>query len=635
MPSSSEVIKFLQNNTLLIWDDVGVAPNESCTVLYWQEYAESHNKADISIVNLVEKNRSQLKRRYLSWIHDLGEHKVDGKSVKDHLIINPGFSFWWASSLAQKFNISSESKINDAIKVLALEDFIKKNNIKRIVVASSNDCLVRIIKNFCCEEGLNFELRREFSCFKKRYSLNFLSILPDAMMATMYLLRHMIRTFHVELPRKTKNSKEIANITFVDVLVHLDKSASNVGKFESNYWTSLVNTLIDLGIKSNWVHIFFEHSLVPSIRRAGQLINEFNVSRLERHSLLERPIGVKSFLEIATNYISLCKSFKKLNSIGDIRPAESSMNLWFLHKRDWRKSLCGISAIDTCLKLAQFLEIFGELPSQRLGIYIAENQPWELALIHAWRVRGHKYLIGVPHTTIRYWDLRYFNDFRCYLDTDSSRLPMPDAFAVNGPVAYEALLSEGYPKNKLLEVEALRFLYLNEVPKTKKATNREWPLRILVCGDFLEKTSKQILAWLNIAAKSMPPDTKYIFKPHPAYPVNFKEFININIKVDNRRLIDLFKECDVVLAGNITSASVDAYFFGAKVIQILDGNSFNSSPLLGFPNVTYVKSPAALVEALLKSNELGNPVGSPKSYFHLDNSLSRWKEVLGFNLVVK
>ena len=55
------------------------------------------------------------------------------------------------------------------------------------------------------------------------------------------------------------------------------------------------------------------------------------------------------------------------------------------------------------------LMTMASLPRQRLGLYLCENQGWERIFIRAWRKHGHGKLIGVAHSTIGYWDMRYFD----------------------------------------------------------------------------------------------------------------------------------------------------------------------------------------------------------------------------------
>ena len=53
---------------------------------------------------------------------------------------------------------------------------------------------------------------------------------------------------------------------------------------------------------------------------------------------------------------------------------------------------------------------FKNLPQQKLGLFLHENNGWERAILYAWKKYQKAPIIGVAHTLIRYWDLRYFDN---------------------------------------------------------------------------------------------------------------------------------------------------------------------------------------------------------------------------------
>ena len=617
-----------RQEVLFIWDDVGLAPAGDWTTLLWQQYPDIDNPSDISIVQLVEQNADELRSKYLAWIYDLGETKIEGKRVIDHLSIRPGFSYWWTSSIGQKFNCSGTSQINDAIKALALEEFVGKQKFTDIFLTSDNPRLADCIVHFCQRNAINFQFKQTKSIRKKRLVKSFFHLLPGSIKAVIFLLRYLVKTLPLYFVRNIKTPNVVGKVMFIDVLVHLDKQSVLAGKFRSNYWTALIDKLKQWDIKSNWAHLFFPHPLVPTLKQANHLINTFNSSSNDEqvHTLVERPIKFNTLVTVLADFFKIRRLLSSLENICEVRPVGSDLDLWALHVDEWNSSLSGSSTIDTCLKLSLFLEVFGKLPIQRVGVYIAENQPWEMALIYAWKVSGHGKLIGAPHTTIRYWDLRYFYDSRIYFCQNFNDLPLPDFLAVNGPVAYKSIISSGYPSSRVVEVEALRFLHLAKPRIYQKTRDLTKPLTVLVCGDFLAATNLKILAWLQLAAKALPQDTIYVFKPHPAYPLKSADYLKIKLIVSEDSLADLLANCDIAFTSNITSASVDAYCLGVPVIQMLDGGEFNTSPLMGLYNVAYVRNFMELAKALVSVKESNRE--STELYFFLDETLVRWQELL-------
>lgn len=623
-----------KGEVLHVWDADGSPPVGDGTIVLWRQYASIQYPAAISIPEIVERHADALRASYLAWIHDLGEARIDGRRVIDHLSLRPGFSYWWMSSLAQKFNASGASQIDNAIKALALEMLVVARQAKSIVLISGNHRLADCVQGMCLTKGLSYEWR-PVKALANKYNLRALyQSLPHAWRAFIYLAWYVLKAIPLFLQKRSAIPEHVGEVMFIDVLAHLDKRAISTGSFISNYWTTLVEKLTEWKIKSNWLHIYYRHPVVSSPAKAQRLIQRFNKSSGESqfHALIEGSLNFRLLGKVLRDYFRVRRSLADLRSICDVRPTGSDLNLWSLHSEEWCDSLCGKEAMINCLRLSLVEEAVSRFPPQRLGIYISENQPWEMALVYAWKAAGHGTLIGTPHTAVRFWDLRYHYDARSYLRNNDKALPLPDILAVNGSAARESVLASGYPPERVTEVEALRFLHLLRSQSdniTRSSPRNE--LRILVCGDFLAETNRRILAWLEIAAQSLPHDTVYVFKPHPAYPLNSADYPKLKLEMSEAPLADLLADCDVVFTSNITSAAVDAYCSGISVIQMLDGSTFNVSPLRGLNGVVYVTNPMELAEALGNAKCRKRVVAEP--YFYLDEALPQWQKLLGLHTV--
>jgi len=617
---------------LLVWDTEGTSPVGDWTTVLWREYACDTDPLVVSIPQLVEQESDELRARYLAWIHDLGEARIDGRSVIDHLSLRSGFSYWWVGSLAQKFNTSGTSQIDDALKALALEMLVVAGQVESIVLISGNHRLADCVQGMCLRKGLSYEWR-PVKALANKYNLRSLyQSLPQAWRAFIYLAWNVLKAIPLFLQKRSAIPEYVGEVMFIDVLVHLDKRVISTGSFISNYWTTLLEKLTEWKIKSNWLHIYYRHPAVSSTAKAQRLIQRFNKSSdgLQFHALIERSLNLRFLGKVLRDYFTVSRSLARLNGICTIRPAGSDLNLWSLHFEEWRDSLCGKEAMINCLRLSLVEEAVSRFPPQRLGIYISENQPWEIALLYAWKAAGHGTLIGTPHTAVRFWDLRYHYDARSYLRNTDNALPLPDVLAVNGPAARESVLAGGYPPERVTEVEALRFFHLlrSQSDNITRSSSRN-ELRILVCGDFLAETNRRILAWLEIATRSLPHDTIYMFKPHPAYPFNSADYPKLKLEMSDAPLADLLSEFDVVFTSNITSAAVDAYCSGVSVIQMLDGSTFNVSPLRGLNGVMYVTNPMELAVELGNAKYRKRVVAEP--FFYLDEELPRWRKLLGLH----
>lgn len=607
---------------LRVWDAEEIAEAAPGLTVLWRHTVASDAANQVSIARVVEDRADTLRSRYIAWIHDVGESKIDGRRVIDHLALRPRLSFWWMTSLAQQFNLGSRSGIHDTLKALALEELITERQVAILQLHSANAALAECLAGLCHRRGISFAWSRTALVTHQP----FFERLPAVIRAIVYLIWYWLKALPMLMRRPALPSK--GDVMFMDVLVHLDRQALAEGRFGSNYWTGLVSRLKEWKIACLWGHLFFRHPEIRTPSFAARLLELFNLNASpgQSHFLLEAYLRPAHLLAVLRDYWRVSCAARRLGTLKRPAVPGSTLDPWPLHKYEWDDSLCGREAILNCLRISLFETVMVTLPRQRIGVYIYENQPWELALLHAWRVSGHGVIVGVPHTTVRFWDLRYHHDPRCYEpDPSGLGLPLPDRLAVNGPLARESLLAGGYPQARLSEVEALRFLHLQAQPHPRHCRSAGTGLRVLVCGDFLADNNALLFSWLEIAAAVLPVKTTYLVKPHPAFPVEPQHYPSLAFHVRQEPIQCLFEECDVVFTSNITSAAVDAFCAGVPVVQMMDGRTFNMSPLRGQPGVVYVESPEALADALRQAKALE---GQLPELFNFDSGLARWRSLL-------
>lgn len=627
MPESGLESDANKGRTLLVWDTEGSPPSGNWTTILWSGFGKANDPGVISIPTLVEEQADTLRIRYLAWIHELGETRIDGKRLTDCLELRPDFSYWWMTLLVEK-SYGKSARLYDAVRFFALEDLTQVRHSRRITLVSNDPTLATTFRMWCRNADMDFEWRQSERNGSRIPPKRFIfRLLPYIAQSAVWLLRYAWQRWPLRHKHKSLDASPKTEIMFVDYLVHLDRSALTTGRFVSNYWMGLIGALAQAKMKANWLHIYVQHEAVPTTEQALDLIEQFNLigAELEFHASLDGVLSFSLLSAVLRDYARLTGRSWRLSRVKHLfRPAGSNLDFWPLFKQDWLDSMRGLTAMWNCLVLNLFEKTLSQLPCQKLGIYLQENQGWEMAFIHAWKATGHGRLIGVPHTTVRYWDLRYFYDPRSYSRQAKNDLPMPDQVALNGPMALKAYRDGGYPEDQIIEVEALRYLYLAGKDSAKpKDTDLSSTLRVLVCGDILPAVSQQMMQWLELAANNLPANTRYTVKPHPACTIKASDYPSLTLHMTNAPLVELFADCDVAYTSNITSAAVDAYCSAIPVIQVLDGNTFNMSPLRGLKGAVYVTNPTELAAALRNSQQNERILAEP--YFCLDNRLLRWR----------
>jgi surface carbohydrate biosynthesis protein (TIGR04326 family) len=614
--------------TLLVWDGEGAPPRGPWRVALWRAFGEPGGSAH-SVPEYLEAHAEALRARFLAWVQDLGEARIGGARLVDRLVIRPGLSFWWTTLLTEKSVVNSPQIIS-VLKLFALEDWLGIAWRGRIVLATPDATLARAFDGWCRNAGLELEVRRLPGSRPLPSAPRPRRPLPHFMLAVGTLLRYLWRHWPLKGTGIAGLRASTAQTTFCSYLFHLDEDAARSGRFATSFWTDL-HSVIERGSTGvNWLLMFIAHSGVQTARRARELIERFNAhdSGVQVHAALEGGLGAGVAVGAVRDYLKIAAATLRLSGARAMfRPTQSNLDLWPMFELDWRTSLRGSVAMFNCLMLNLFERVLPLLPKQRVGVYLLENIGWEVAFVHCWKSAGHDSLIGVPHSTVRFWDLRYFFDPRCYAGTDANARPLPDLVAVNGPAAMEAYSRGGFPRERLVEVEALRYLHLADAP-AKEASDTPGSLRVLVLGDYMPAATRQQLEWLAAAAVSLPSDTRYFVKPHPASPIDAADYPSLQMEVTRQPVQSLLRDCDVAYTSNMTSAAVDAYSAGIPVVSVLEGETFNSSPLRGLEGVSYVTSPAELAVALRRAPEQRKGVHAT-GYFRLDKRLPRWRELLG------
>lgn len=619
--------------SMLVWDSEDDAPIHDGTVVLWRNFCVEVSEAVVSVPSLVESNSVVLKKRYLDFVFNLGETCVHGRRLVDLFEIRSGFSYWWVTLIAEKCNFAKSPHIDQAIRLMALEDWFAGRRCKPVTLASSNEELAECMRAICVKLGLVFEWRpttnvetRDSSLLRRVYRR-----LPRTFQALIWLWRYAFERFPLKGVGLRDWLQSTGETMFVSYLDNLVPTALSQGKFESGYWAHLPSAIERDGTKTNWLHLYVPDKLLPNAAAAANAISKFNqnLKGSQVHVTLDSFLSGKVIVRTILNFYRLGWRAFRLNPSKFFESADE-VNLWPLFKREWSQSFFGPAAMQNILFLNLFEEAMSAMALQSVGSYLQENQGWEFAFNQSWRAAGHGRLIGSPHSTVRDWDLRYFFAPKTYDRTGVNDLPMPDYVAVNGRAARDAFIEAHYPALDLVEVEALRYLHLNPAHFTLGGSEilEKASVCFLVVSDYLPKKVFSQIQMLGVALQHLPFEPVIIVKPHPNCPVDPSEYPGIRFRVSDEPLSILLGKCHAVYASNMTSAAVDAYCAGVPVISTLDPNSLNLSPLRGREGVVFVTTPKELADALLTVRVSPHGAARCQDFFNLNSELSLWLKIL-------
>jgi len=602
--------------------------NKSCVCIW-----NGHEKNDkyISISSRLEDNSDKIKKKYIKFIHDLGEEKIDNKNLKSHLKIKENYNLWWMSLLTEKSHYKS-ARIKDCLKFLVLEEIILEKKPSKIIVLLSDKIIVKSIKEL--SKKLNIEIEIKKIDIVKKDQVNSKNIFsniyfksPNIIKSIIYLIRYSFNnwTFKKALRPKWETNK---NILFFSYLFHLDKDSFKDNKFNSSQWGPLTNLLNELSIKSNWMHHYIPNPVIPNRKSAISFINNLNkeFNNTQSHQIISSYINIKTILKVVANYtmiilkIPSLYKFKKLFIVKN-----SSINFWFLLKDDFINSILGPKLIENLFWIEHFDNALSKIPYQEKGIYLQENQSWEKALISAWKKYNHGKIYGLNNGFVRYWDLRFFDDLNTVKDNSDFKIPLPDRIILTDQISWDYYLNSGYEVNKLIKAETLRyFSVLSKNLEKKHELKADQKIKGLILGDIIfDSTNEMIKNLENINSTNF----HWTIKSHPACLINIKNYKKITLENSYENLEDIIHKYDLVIAPAATLSALDSYLSNIKTIIFLAKDELNISPLRGFKDIKITYDNTSLKEAL-SLNNLNNYNFNKQDFFWYDKNLSFWKEIL-------
>jgi surface carbohydrate biosynthesis protein (TIGR04326 family) len=611
------------------------------SVVYkWNGYQE--NSDCYSVPVYLEVNSDRFKNKYLTFINNLGDTIINKKTINDHLTLKNGYNLWWMSLIAEK-NPFKSSGIFDCLRLFALEEIIIIQNSKKLILHSSSEILAEAVKILCLNLNVEFYWYRVKSKKRVKKVKNLLDIyrlLPSQIRNFISFIRQLCRLFLL----KKKNCLWFSgenSLTIVSFFGNLEKNALDKGNFRSIYWGSLNNIIRDIGKDVNWLQIFSSSPVIPSVHSGLLAIKKFNENKSNNgfHAFLEGYLSFTCILRACLNYIRFFFSswhWKKKYISAAFQPKNSSVWLWPLLKNEWQTSTRGLTVFQNFLWIELFDAAMANIPKQKAGLYLQENLNWERALVHAWKYHGHGQLTGVVHTPIRYWDLRYFDNLSGSETASNSILSKlhlrPDFIAVNGPFSLKSYLDDGYPSDELVSVEALRYenffeltfeeKILESKKKNYKSINNGF--NVLILGQILWSQTHGLLTCLEQATANMSLRCNFTLKTHQNCPMSIKNYPILNLKETNDSLEKILPHFDLVFVAGSSTAALDAYIAGLKVIVFLDSRDFNYSPVRGFDDVMFISTSREIKE-ILELKEISVKKKSIDHFFWMEKGLPKWR----------
>jgi surface carbohydrate biosynthesis protein (TIGR04326 family) len=611
--------------TMLLWAAEAHSAPQHGNIVLWQGAAREGGVR--SIAEYIDIHADQIRRRYLAWAFDFGEMQIFGRRLRERFNLARGASFWWQSLFVEQSSWKQRS-LETLLRVFALELLLEREPPSELTFVGADRGLSLVLQGICRRRGIRYSWSR---VARKRIitSRGLLRALPRLVHGLMALGYFATIRMALGPPSRPNPIPSAGRIMICGAFANHSASRHGEGEFTSRFWGALPDALVRDGYDVQWLHYFYAHDKVPNAREARKILQRINERSLRKgaHSFVESYLPVRGMAKILGRWMAIATESVVVGLCLRRRFAQGEGIYWPLIRDDWAKAFRGFDCVQNlfyaeCFDRALRVPVkYGEC------IYLMENQGWERALARAWHDHRHGRLTGVAHSTVRFWDLRYHCDPRRYYGAYRDRLPAPDCVALNGRAAREAYLATCAAREPVADCEALRYLHLAPgSPRDLTELSRGGTLRILVLGDYTRERTDALLHVAKCVRGTTGSPVEILVKPHPGCPIDPQGCADSALRIVNDPVAGLVSSAHLVLASNTTSAALEAYVSGGRLLVLDDRSGVNYSPLRGVPGVSFVRDADDVCSAI----EALDPGArehqrQTDGFFTIDPDLPRWR----------
>lgn len=483
--------------------------------------SEFGNTELLPFVEEFNKNAFLYKDRFIKFLSDFSSGRQDGLiSLKKHFM-HPfdNFSLWWLSLIQEKSTVKKESYHNLA-KLVTIVDLLRNYSPDEVYLDIQNRELKwSILRN---KGGIRLVLKER--SLNNGLVLLAVSLVKAIGYVALFIVRKCIIYFIFRRDRSKKVSS-LKNSKFLLVTYFPFREAENRifngGIFKSKYFGSLQASLEGRHKDEiSWMGIL-QYSSRLNIKTI-KLIKRMNACGYR----IFLPEELISLHEVATStfvFFRACLRFLKIipylaRRFGIDTDTAGKVNIWDIYRGEWVGSFFDSYLVAGLLYYRIFLNLIPRLQHKAVIMYPAELHAWENALNIARKKHKGVKTIGIQHSSVSLLQLNYFNapvDLK-YEDAIDS-FPLPDCLGCSGKIPMQLLINNGWPKEKIFLLGAVRYHGLSSLLKERVHWGSR-PKKITVALSHTKFEVEELLSALKQAFHNNNICT-FLIKPHILYPL--------------------------------------------------------------------------------------------------------------------
>ena len=382
-----------------------------------------------------------------------------------------------------------------------------------------------------------------------------------------------------------------------------------------------------------WVHIPIISKEIPNTRIALSFLKIFNQCDNYSHIILDSKLNIFNYFQILYEHFKLYFKVKKIYNLNNyFMDHQNNINFYDYFIDDFNFSLIGPIGLQNIIWYKAFDNLLSKINKQKFGLYLFENQGWEMAYNFLWHKYKHGNLIGYQHATVPFWHLYYYNDKRFYKKNNIYNIPQPDTIAVNSNHALEAFKHQGIELSSLCKVEALRYLKYYTNDTTNYINDKKYFItKALILGDMSLQGMTSFFNFFKSEINNINNlNIEFDYKPHPGLFINPENFGISNITTIDSNINDVAYKYSFMISTNSTSASLDAILCKKNVFLYIIPNELNLSPVKNYYEecIIPLRSKLDFINGLelIKNGKLMDI--NKNKYFYNSSNLQFWGNLI-------
>lgn len=585
---------------VLIWDRDGLPKPSDHLLVYWKNYLPDSSNQAISIPAWITKNQSFVRQQYFNWVRKSYLYLKNESDLYEKLQLISTLNYFQLTPFMEMNLFAKSPQIYSILKLIAFEAWVEEIELASLDYDGEDELLSKTLQGFAERKRIVFSssvppapASKDSRRIGRRSCFGTSPIKSPVWVLLMWLKSLPLHGFNV---RRWKSN--IDKFTFYSYYAHFSPLNASEFEFDSAYWGDLPKYIKSIGKHSNWIHLSPKnYGFLASIDKRFMLKKWSNDGKSQTHVALESFFTVRIMICTILNWYKVRSHAHAVQHILSSQRI-SDFDYWPYFTSEFERYLSGIGLIDNLLTYELVKSSINLSSVSQETFYLYEGQPWEKVLNSICAQLGQNLPIAVQHSTVRFWDLRYFQNNLELPEHTELETCFPRKLIVNGELSLR-MLGNRPPQQELIRLESLRYKRNPSVPR--KFNVLPGHISPLILGSFLPGENDFILKLLDKVAIQVT-GIEFTFKPHP---LSNKPFFSnkVSIRQSNQELWDLLQGATHVLIGSSTSAVIEVIEAEIPFSIFHPPSTVNLSPLATIDGIDFLYTPAQLVGFLTEPHQ--------------------------------